>query len=93
MPPLPSDAAPRPPEDFAPLLATQEPVLLVGGQAVNLWALYYEHRTVEMAPFVSRGVDVPRGSRDFGSAWESSGDSAANLIDSPTHQRTGRRDH
>lgn len=58
MPPLPSDAAPRPPEDFAPLLATQEPVLLVGGQAVNLWALYYGDRTVEMAPFVSRDVDV-----------------------------------
>jgi len=34
--PLPSDAAPRPPEDFAPLLATKEPVLLVGCQAVNL---------------------------------------------------------
>lgn len=56
--PLPSDAAPRPPEDFAPLLATKEPVLLVGGQAVNLWALYYEARTVELAPFVSRDVDV-----------------------------------
>ena len=56
--PLPSDAAPRPPEDFAPLLATKEPVLLVGGQAVNLWALYYEARTAELAPFVSRDVDV-----------------------------------
>jgi hypothetical protein len=53
-----SDAAPRPPEDFAPLLATKEPVLLVGGQAVNLWALYYEARTVALAPFVSRDVDV-----------------------------------
>lgn len=58
MPLLPSDATPRPPEDFARLLATQEPVLLVGGQAVNLWALYYEARTAEMAPFVSRDVDV-----------------------------------
>lgn len=56
--PLPSDAAPRPPEDFASLLATKEPVLLVGGQAVNLWALYYEARTAELAPFVSRDVDV-----------------------------------
>ena len=56
--PLPFDAAPRPPGDFAPLLATKEPVLLVGGQAVNLWALYYEARTAELAPFVSRDVDV-----------------------------------
>ena len=58
MPPLPSDAEPRPPEDFAPLLATKEPVLLVGGQAVNLWAMYYETRTTALAPFVSRDVDV-----------------------------------
>lgn len=57
MPPR-SDAGPRPPADFAPLLATREPVLLVGGQAVNLWALYYESRTIELAPFVSRDVDV-----------------------------------
>lgn len=58
MPPLPSDAQPRPLSDFASLLATKEPVLLVGGQAVNLWALYYESRTIELAPFVSRDVDV-----------------------------------
>ncbi len=44
--------------DFAALLATKEPVLLVGGQAVNLWALYYESRTIELAPLVSRDVDV-----------------------------------
>jgi hypothetical protein len=56
--PLPSDAEPRPPEDFAPLLATNEPVLLVGGQAVNVWALYYESHTAGLAPFVSRDVDV-----------------------------------
>jgi hypothetical protein len=58
MSPLPSDAGPRPLEDFAPLLATKEPVLLVGGQAVNLWAMYYETRTAALAPFVSRDVDV-----------------------------------
>jgi len=58
MPPLPSDAKARPPEDFADMLATPEPVLLVGGQAVNLWALYYESRTADLAPFVSRDVDV-----------------------------------
>jgi hypothetical protein len=56
--PLPSDAEPRPLEDFALLLATKEPVLLVGGQAVNLWAMYYETRTAALAPFVSRDVDV-----------------------------------
>lgn len=33
-------------------------MLLVGGQAVNLWALYYETRTAALAPFVSRDVDV-----------------------------------
>lgn len=74
MPPLlPSDAGPagrslgegrpRPPADFAPLLATPEPLFLVGGQAVNLWALYYRERTVELAPFVSRDADV-LGDRD-----------------------------
>lgn len=56
--PLPSDSSPRSPEDFAFLLATKEPVLLVGGQAINLWALYYHERTKELAPFVSRDVDV-----------------------------------
>jgi hypothetical protein len=58
MQPLPPDAEPRPPADFAPALATKEPVLLVGGQAVNLWALYYEDRTADLAPFVSRDADV-----------------------------------
>jgi len=58
MPPLPSDAEPRPPADFAGVLATKERVLLVGGQAVNLWALYYHSHTAELAPFVSRDVDV-----------------------------------
>jgi hypothetical protein len=39
-------------------LATTEPVLLVGGQAVNLWALYYRECTVGLEPFVSRDLDV-----------------------------------
>lgn len=56
--PHPSDATPRPPEDFAQVLAAPEPLLLVGGQAVNLWALYYEDRTRDLAPFVSRDADV-----------------------------------
>lgn len=58
MHPLPSEAEPRPPADFSGFLATKKPVLLVGGQAVNLWALYYEAHTVDLAPFVSRDVDV-----------------------------------
>jgi hypothetical protein len=56
--PHPSDATPRPPGDFAQLLAAPEPLLLVGGQAVNIWALYYEDRTRDLAPFVSRDADV-----------------------------------
>lgn len=61
--PPPSEAGPRPPADFAPVLATPEPLFLVGGQAVNLWALYYRARTVDLAPFVSRDADV-LGDRD-----------------------------
>jgi hypothetical protein len=56
--PLPSEAEPRPPADFASALATEKPMMLVGGQAVNLWALYYHNRSMEFAPFVSRGADV-----------------------------------
>jgi hypothetical protein len=40
------------------MLATAKPLLLVGGQAVNLWALYYHKRTAELMPFVSRDADV-----------------------------------
>jgi hypothetical protein len=58
MQPIPSDAEPHPPADFARALATKDPVLLVGGQAVNLWALYYGDRTADLAPFVSRDADV-----------------------------------
>ena len=58
MPPLPSEAKPRPPADFAPMLATAKPLLLVGGQAVNLWALYYQDHTAGLTPFVSRDADV-----------------------------------
>jgi len=52
------DTTPRPPEDYSRFLATEEPMLIVGGQAVNLWALYYHEATVELAPFVSRDVDI-----------------------------------
>jgi len=63
MPPRPADSTPRPPGDFAAFLATEPPVLLVGGQAVNLWAMVYGKRTIAFAPFVSRDVDV-LGSRE-----------------------------
>ena len=33
-------------------------MLLVGDQAVNLWALYYKERVLDLAPFVSRDADV-----------------------------------
>ncbi len=61
--PHPSDATPRPPQDFAGLLAAPDPLLIVGGQAVNLWALYFEELTHDLAPFVSRDADV-LGDRD-----------------------------
>lgn len=59
----PSPIARRPPQDFAAVLASDEPLFLVGGQAVNLWALYYNKRTIELSPFVSRDIDV-LGNRD-----------------------------
>lgn len=52
------DSMPRPPDDFSDFLKTDTPVLLVGGQAVNLWALYYNEVTVDLAPFVSCDIDV-----------------------------------
>lgn len=51
---LQPDSEPRPPEDFTRYLATKEPLLVVGGQAINLWALYYEEVTKDLAPFVLR---------------------------------------
>jgi hypothetical protein len=58
MPLRPRESDPRPPADFAPVLAAPEPLLLVGGQAVNLWALYYQDRTSDLAPFVFRDADI-----------------------------------
>lgn len=46
------------PEELADFLATKVPVYLVGGQAVNLWGLHYYERTADLAPFVSRDVDL-----------------------------------
>jgi len=53
----------RSPADFAAILAGADPLFLVGGQAVNLWALCYPERTGHLAPFVSRDIDV-LGDRD-----------------------------
>ena len=53
----------RRPEEFASCLRTPSPVLLVGGQAVNLWALYFADVTADLAPFVSADADV-LGSRE-----------------------------
>lgn len=46
------------PDEFASYLKTPTPVLLVGGQAVNLWALYFGDATEDLAPFVSADADV-----------------------------------
>lgn len=46
------------PEAVASFLRTATPVLIVGGQAVNLWALHYRERVMDLAPFVSRDVDI-----------------------------------
>jgi len=57
MPPLPSDAESRPPEDFAPLLARKSRPS--GGRSSRqLVGMYYGTRTAALAPFVSRDVDV-----------------------------------
>lgn len=46
------------PPDVVSILEANTPLFLVGGQAVNAWALYYAESTREYAPFVSRDVDV-----------------------------------
>jgi hypothetical protein len=53
-----SNPSPRPPQDFAEVLASEPPLFLVGGQAVNLWALYYLKYTSDLSPFVSRDADI-----------------------------------
>lgn len=53
-----SNSSPRPPQDFAEVLASEPPLFLVGGQAVNLWALYYYEHTSDLSPFVSRDADI-----------------------------------
>lgn len=53
-----TNSSPKSPDDFAEVLATKTPLFLVGGQAVNLWALHYQEYTSDLKPFVSRDADV-----------------------------------
>jgi len=60
---MPNSGKARPPEDYSNYLETEKPLFIVGGQAVNLWALYYAGVADDYAPFVSRDIDV-LGNRD-----------------------------
>lgn len=49
------------PSDFAEILAGDDPPLIVGGQAVNLWAEIYASQSAELdqyAPFTSSDADI-----------------------------------
>ncbi len=46
------------PKDFISILSTEEPLFIVGGQAVNIWAFYYYDYTSELQPFVSADIDL-----------------------------------
>jgi hypothetical protein len=49
------------PEDFGELFSADEEPLIVGGQAVNIWATYYAAKSEELAqkaPFTSIDADV-----------------------------------
>jgi len=50
----PLDSDPRHPEDFSRYLAITEAPLVVGGQAVNLWALFYREATKGLGPSLQR---------------------------------------
>lgn len=49
---------PAGPEAIGGFLKMNPPLMLVGGQAVNLWALHYYDQTKDLAPFVSRDIDL-----------------------------------
>lgn len=55
------DAPKFPPKTFAPFLPIDEPALVVGGQAVNLWGEYFAEQTADLAPFVSKDIDLYGG--------------------------------
>jgi hypothetical protein len=51
----------RSPDEFAPILASVEQPLVVGGQAVNIWAELYAPAVpalTELAPFTSKDADI-----------------------------------
>ncbi len=51
----------RSPDEFAPVLASAEQPLVVGGQAVNIWAELYAPAVpalTELAPFTSKDADI-----------------------------------
>jgi hypothetical protein len=51
----------RSPDEFAPILASAEQPLVVGGQAVNIWAELYAPAVpalTELAPFTSKDADI-----------------------------------
>ena len=52
---------PRAPAEFAAIIAGDDPPLLIGGQAVNIWAELYVEAAPELAefePFMSRDADI-----------------------------------
>lgn len=72
----PGMSEPRTPADFAEILAGEEPPLLVGGQAVNLWAEIYANQAPGLesfAPFTSADADTKKPRR-FGPGRESCGE-------------------
>lgn len=65
--PEPHPPEPRVPEDFAEILSGSELPLIVGGQAVNIWARLYGSRIPALRayrPFVSVDADI-YGTRDL----------------------------
>lgn len=51
----------RSPGDFAPILSGEDPPLIVGGQAVNIWAELYARKLPALeifAPFTSADADI-----------------------------------
>ncbi len=51
----------RPPDEFGDILRSPEKPLIVGGQAVNLWAYYYSFTDEQLAkqqPFMSKDADI-----------------------------------
>lgn len=52
------EAPRRTPDAYGRGLDLPDPVIVVGGQAVNLWAGNYAKLTEGMGPFVSEDLDV-----------------------------------